>query len=61
MFDDVHPGDPIPKLAAFWNNLKTAVAARRLLPGVGVRLSIGRRRSRSHMNVALLMRTILMK
>jgi len=38
MFDDVHPGDPIPKLAAFWNNLKAAVAARRLLPGVGVRL-----------------------
>ena len=38
MFDDVHPGDPIPKLAAFWNGLKAAVAARRLLPGVGVRL-----------------------
>lgn len=38
MFDDVHPGDPIPKLAAFWNNLKAAVRARRLLPGVGVRL-----------------------
>ena len=31
MFDDVHPGDPIPKLAAFWNNLKAAVAARRAM------------------------------
>ena len=38
MFDDVRPGDPIPKLAAFWNGLKAAVRARRLLPGVGVRL-----------------------
>jgi hypothetical protein len=38
MFEDVKPGDPIPKLAAFWNGLKAAVRARRLLPGVGVRL-----------------------
>ena len=38
MFEDVHPGDPIPKLAAFWTGLKAAVRARRLLPGVGVRL-----------------------
>jgi len=38
MFEDVKPGDPIPRLASFWNNLKAAVAARRLLPGVGVRL-----------------------
>jgi len=38
MFEDAKPGDPIPKLAAFWNGLKAAVAARRLLPGVGVRL-----------------------
>lgn len=38
MFEDVRPGDPIPKLAAFWNGLKAAVAVRRLLPGVGVRL-----------------------
>jgi len=38
MFEDVHPGDPIPKLASFWTGLKAAVAARRLLPGVGVRL-----------------------
>ncbi len=38
MFEDVHPGDPIPLLASFWNNLKAMVRARRLLPGVGVRL-----------------------
>ena len=38
MFEDVKTGDPIPRLASFWNNLKAAVAARRLLPGVGVRL-----------------------
>jgi len=38
MFEDVNPGDPIPLLAAFWNNLKAMVRARRLLPGVGVRL-----------------------
>ena len=38
MFEDVKPGDPIPLLASFWNNLKAMVRARRLLPGVGVRL-----------------------
>lgn len=38
MFEDVHPGDPVPLLASFWNGLKAAVRARRLLPGVGVRL-----------------------
>lgn len=38
MFEDVKPGDPIPLLASFWNNLKAMVRARRLLAGVGVRL-----------------------
>jgi len=38
MFEDVKPGDPVPLLASFWNGLKAAVRARRLLPGVGVRL-----------------------
>jgi len=38
MYEDVKTGDPIPKLASFWNGLKAAVARQRLLPGVGVRL-----------------------
>ncbi len=38
MWEDVRPGDPIPKLASFWNGLRAAVRARRLLPGRGVRL-----------------------
>src|SRR5438874_578642 len=38
MFNDVKPGDPITLLASFWNGLKAAVRARRIIAGVGVRL-----------------------